>query len=380
MPATKGPKQPNKAEKKQQKARREKEVATESQQKQVEGDEPGDDEGCGGGSSNGGLEGNGSSGGTEPMCHCVDCGKKILVTQTCVQCDGCGFWHHTSCEKVQEDIFSFLSDHNGEPSLLWYCRKCIATGKKLTTMMLMMQEQQSHIEEKVNDLARNMQQKLDNVVKELNRKLDEKESEKKSVGAESQRRVEEKFDVLIDTVKQKMEGNSSVGEVVNGVGEVVITKLKEDNEEMEEIRQRRMNVILHGLKESMDVDVDRRRQQDESELMNMLHGIDCDDVSVSATIRLGKRQTDPVKNPRAMKIVVASEEQRDKILRKAKNLRDKAVQGWDRIFIHQDLTPKQRERRQNLVREKKQRETNGEKDLIIVNDRIVTRRPRKVTG
>ena len=186
--------------------------------------------------------------------------------------------------------------------------------------------------------------------------------------------------MLIDTVKQKMEGNSSVGEVVSGVGEVVTTKLKEDKEEMEEIRQRRMNLILHGLKESMDDDVDRRKQQDESELMNMLHGIDCDDVSVNAIIRLGKRQTDPVKSPRAMKLVVASEEQRDRILRQAKNLKDKAVQGWDKVFIHQDLTPKQREKRQQLVKEKKQREANGEKDLIIINDKIVTRRPRKVAG
>ena len=130
---------------------------------------------------------------SETVCHCVDCGKKILTAQTCVQCDGCGFWHHTSCEKVQDYIFSFLSDHNGEPSLLWYCRKCIATCKKMTTMMLMMHEQQSHLEEKVNDLARNMQQKLDEVVKELNKKLDEKETEKSlqelNVSAESRRNL-----------------------------------------------------------------------------------------------------------------------------------------------------------------------------------------------
>jgi len=43
-------------------------------------------------------------------------------------------------------------------------------------------------------------------------------------------------------------------------------------------------------------------------------------------------------------------------------------------FVHQDLTPKQREARKVLIQELMVRKNNGERDLIIVNGRIVTRR------
>ena len=40
----------------------------------------------------------------------------------------------------------------------------------------------------------------------------------------------------------------------------------------------------------------------------------------------------------------------------------------NKVFIHQDLTPRQRAKRQLLIAEKKQREASGENYLIIIND------------
>ena len=111
---------------------------------------------------------------------------------------------------------------------------------------------------------------------------------------------------------------------------------------------------------------------DETSIVDLLHAMNCDDVSVSAVIRLGKRQEDSEAHPRALKLVVASEEQKNKIIRQAKNLRGK--NAWEKVFIHQDLTYKQRAARQLLVKQMKQRQEAGEKDLIIINDRIVTKR------
>jgi len=44
------------------------------------------------------------------------------------------------------------------------------------------------------------------------------------------------------------------------------------------------------------------------------------------------------------------------------------------LFVHQDLTPKQREARKPLVAELKLRKANGEKDLTIFNGKIVQNR------
>ena len=44
------------------------------------------------------------------------------------------------------------------------------------------------------------------------------------------------------------------------------------------------------------------------------------------------------------------------------------------MYLHQDLTPKQQEARHKMVLEMKKRRLEGEKDLILVNGRIIKRR------
>jgi len=55
-------------------------------------------------------------------------------------------------------------------------------------------------------------------------------------------------------------------------------------------------------------------------------------------------------------------------------LKGKKDKGFDRVFIHQDLTPKQRQKRKLLVQELKERQSQGERNLMILGDKIVERR------
>ena len=48
--------------------------------------------------------------------------------------------------------------------------------------------------------------------------------------------------------------------------------------------------------------------------------------------------------------------------------------GLNRVLIHQDLTPKEREARKILVMELKDRTANGERNLTIVNGKIVQKK------
>ena len=75
-----------------------------------------------------------------------------------------------------------------------------------------------------------------------------------------------------------------------------------------------------------------------------------------------------------MKLVLLSEQQKEKIIRNAKNLRSSKDTALHKVFIHQDMTPKQRKRRQELVNELRRRQAQGQLDLIIIGDKIVTRR------
>jgi len=55
-------------------------------------------------------------------------------------------------------------------------------------------------------------------------------------------------------------------------------------------------------------------------------------------------------------------------------LRDKKDGGWEKVFVHQDLTPRQRKDRRKLVLTLKTTLAQGEKDLVIYCGEIVNGR------
>jgi len=307
---------------------------------------------------------------------CVNCGKDVLDSQQGLKCDGCGFWHHISCEGISEEICEFIFYHKHESSLLWYCRKCIITliSRKMTATIVALQDQQQHLEDKVNELVSSVKQQIE----DLGKRFDKHEVVRSDVAQVTQKRVEEKVDKIVETMetmeKQKKNDSHLVHDCVE---DAVRLKLQEDREETEEIQKRKTSVIIHGLIESADAEPEKRRKYDEDVIIDMLHEIGGDKITVNNAIRLGKRSDIPSAKPRPVKLVVASEEQKDTILRLAKNLRSRKEKGLDRVFIHQDMTPKQRQQRMELVKQMRDRqETTGEKNLIIDNGKIVVRKTR----
>jgi len=77
-------------------------------------------------------------------------------------------------------------------------------------------------------------------------------------------------------------------------------------------------------------------------------------VSINKVIRLGKRSTESDAKPRPVKLKLASEEQKHKLLKQTKKNWTKYKEGaFENVFIHQDLTPNQRKKRQELVKQLK---------------------------
>ena len=172
--------------------------------------------------------------------------------------------------------------------------------------------------------------------------------------------------------------NLDVAKVSNCVDEIVRAKLQEDRDEEEEIEKRKTSVIIHGVTESKEQNTDNRIKEDNEQIEAILHDLNLDRVSVNKVIRLGKRPDTSDAKPRPLKVTLASEDQKIEVLKKAKNHFRKR-EGVNGVFIHQDLTPNQRMRRQELVKELKRRQAQGEQNLMIVNLKIVERR-RQVEG
>lgn len=125
-------------------------------------------------------------------------------------------------------------------------------------------------------------------------------------------RVEEKVKKLVETVSKKRTLDNHF--VHDCVDDAVQIKLKEDREEANEIRMR--SNIIHGLKAPDEME--DTEELDEVELTRLLHQIKCDDVSVHGMTRLGRRVESDSGKPRPIKVIVASEERKEKVLRQAK--------------------------------------------------------------
>ena len=161
--------------------------------------------------------------------------------------------------------------------------------------------------------------------------------------------------------------------------ECVVKALDVKNQEDKE--EEATSVIVHGVAESDATDTDQRETEDIDVIAAMMHEIDSDNVKVSKIVRLGKKPTatassDNTQKPRPIKLVLESEEQKIQVLKNAKNLRLAKEGGWETVFIHQDLTPKQRETRKQLLQEMRERMDKGEVNLMIFSGKIVKRRPR----
>jgi hypothetical protein len=96
--------------------------------------------------------------------------------------------------------------------------------------------------------------------------------------------VEEKVYTLVESMEKQRKVNSHL--VHDCVDDVVRLKLRE---EAEEVNKRRCNVIIHGLRESTEADVEDRIKREDDEIINLLHDIKCDDIYVQNTTGLDRR-------------------------------------------------------------------------------------------
>jgi len=83
---------------------------------------------------------------------CANCYKYVLPSHKALQCDGCGFWHHTSCANVSDEVYAFLSSHEDEQSIHWCCGKCTVMFRKLFGAVVKLEEAHGRLEKKFETL------------------------------------------------------------------------------------------------------------------------------------------------------------------------------------------------------------------------------------
>ena len=306
----------------------------------------------------------------EDVSKCGTCKKPVGDQDDGVYCEICELWFHCRCQGISDGLYIALSQFKSE--LHWFCNSCNTGAGKLLKTISKMHTKVEKLEDEMARMKADLQADMiraTSVIKDGLAKLETRVEQCESKADTNKQELHSK----VDDIKSKLD--SPLSSVVQGCIEgAVKSQLTEDNAEAQEIQRRKTSVIAHGIPE---LDADTANERNESDIIQiaaMLEELDVNGAKVEQVIRLGKRPESVNSKPRPLKIVFDTEDNKIQVIRKAKNLRDKKDGGWESVFVHQDLTPKQREVRNKLVQELKSRVAQGEKDLVIYRGEIVKRR------
>jgi len=353
------------------------------------------------------IKNSAKAGSSASLSSCAGCGIYITDDTKALQCDHCqgtDAWKCVDCLHLTGEVYDQLvSDENC--SLRWFCERCdknvmdrnpkpdTMNEDKVDSLMALVERLMAKFETmgaKYQEDANNI---LDRIAMSIDKLAERVATMEKNPECKAGTSVVAQLDTRVVCLESKLanvemqilaysESRKTEENVIKEyVDKAVAVQTAHDTEELEEKEKRKTSLIIHGIKESNSDESDEREEDDLGVVASMLHELKCESTTMKKVIRLGKRpegvgdSSVDVKS-RPIKLVVESVEEKLKIIKSAKNLRMAREGDWKDVFIHQDLTIKEREQRRKLVRELKDRKEKGETDLILVGERIVKRAMR----
>ena len=135
-----------------------------------------------------------------------------------------------------------------------------------------------------------------------------------------------------------------------------------------------MNIMIQNVQESKESEAEERKLEDIESVTKIFSAIGVEEEDmIEQCVRIGK--IDP-KTTRLTRVTVNSADTKRKILKNAKDLKDK--EHYENVFIGPDLTKMQRAEQYNLRKELRDRKANGEKDLFIRGGKVVQGKEKAV--
>ena len=248
---------------------------------------------------------------------CIGCRQHVKIIDKAVQCSLCGLWIHKDCASMEDELFKYLVDEFSlRGSIEWKCDSCKETSKRFHTEVLAVKKSVTTLEKK--------QTEQNDVIAKMEERIQALEDSSKSQG--------KKNDILQDSISSS-----------------IYTEQKERS-------SRKDNIIIHSLVEVAD-DVnggDERRQADIIKIQELVQQINADvnaldDIRFCA--RLGeKKKGEGLVGPRPLLVGFTSSEVKEKIMQKAKKLKD-LNEPWCKIKIVHDITARQRKEEKELFEE-----------------------------
>ena len=268
---------------------------------------------------------------------CLECDDGIIEEEETIECHRCKNWCHKQCSMLSEAQYAVLArgggGGGGGGSLLWQCQKCIVGGAAR------------------NSDATRTEAKLDVLTKLLQDMVERLEKLEKANGEKS---IDEKIEAAVER------------------------KMTHVLEEAKEKEKRKHNIIVVNLPESLERTPEERKREDEERVRELIGKVtDVPRGEIGDPIRLGPIRIGQNPRPRLLRMVVRTEEAKNKIMRNVYALNE-GVPFDKRVYINHDNTPHEREKYRELKTEMQRRMENGERDLVIRNMKITKRQNRYV--
>jgi len=244
-----------------------------------------------------------------------------------IDCDRCHNWFCDKCQDVDQafiDALKLLATSYHEQAPEWYCKACKQPA--LTAV-----QAEWTIEERCAAYLDTKFRELDTRLTTVETEIKEKPS--KAAFLQLSKKVEE-------IAKQPATNQPEI--TTARIAEMV----REEIEEREDIRSRRMNIMIQGLTESTEGQGDSDAA---SKLIKDVMDIEVTPVRVQ---RMGLGAN--ANHPRTLQVTLPETKKKHDILAKATQLRTQAsTDGVDysKIYIRPDLTRRQREQSKNLLGE-----------------------------
>jgi len=164
-------------------------------------------------------------------------------------------------------------------------------------------------------------------------------------------------------------GNSQSQPNPPTLSEITSTVVSLLNEEKDK-EKRKMNVIIHGIPESKSEEPLERKAYDIDQVNTIFQKHLNVEVAVDNAVRLGKKVNE---KSRLLKITLPTESAKKQVMRSSGQLRNDSNPDWmKKLYITQDLTPKEQEENRELRKKLSELNSTG-RIYRIKNGQIVRR-------
>ena len=134
--------------------------------------------------------------------------------------------------------------------------------------------------------------------------------------------------------------------------------------ELEQRHNRRLNVIIAGLKEGSDGGIDDRRKADEESVEELLRELKVDPSHIKSSGRIGRLNAG---KPRLLRLTLDTFETKMSLLKSSKSL--KYTSSFKNVFVNNDLTPDQ-QKQDKALRDELKKERLTEKVLLFTGMKL----------